>query len=148
MAVSSARENQMLPPTAIGDGYVDKASEDAGDGSAFQAKAALGRLPVVAADGPGPAAYQALWEGAFAGGGTWPSLPGPASLGLHAAAKRRRSVHGAAEWSPGRRAALAAAVRLSHPGRPVDARHVVVKPVFAPFALEWSVAGLSRASLW
>ena len=104
---------------------------------AIQAKAGLGRLPVVAADGPAPAAYEALWEGAFAGGGNWPSLRGPASLGLHAAAKRRRSVHGSADWSPGQRAVLAAAVRLSHPGRPVDARHVVVKTVFAPFALEW-----------
>jgi hypothetical protein len=104
---------------------------------AIRAKAGLGRLPVVPADGPVPPAYEALWQGAFAGGGAWPGVRAPASLALHAAAKRHRSVHGSVGWSRGHRAALAAAVRLSSPGRRVAASHVVVKTVFAPFALEW-----------
>jgi hypothetical protein len=104
---------------------------------ALKAKRGLGRYPIVLPGERPPAAYEALWDGAFAGGR---AVTGPVTAlsdGLHALAKSRTSVHESAGWAAPRRAALATSVALSRPCRPAAARHVVVKSVFAPFALRW-----------
>jgi hypothetical protein len=104
---------------------------------ALKAKRGLGRYPIVLPGEQPPEAYAALWDGAFAGGRLVTGPVTALSDALHALARSRTSVHGARDWPAHRRAALAASVALSRPCGAADARHVVVKSVFAPFALRW-----------
>jgi len=108
---------------------------------AIKAKAGLGRYPVVPAgtpaDDPAVAAYAELWDGAFRGGRDPRSPAGIAGTVLHRVAKQRTSVYTASGWAPWRRTALDAGVRWSRPCAGTRADHVVVKSVFAAFALPW-----------
>lgn len=104
---------------------------------AIRAKAGLGRFPVVPPGSPGPPAYAALWDGAFAGGRRVRG-PGTAlSRVLHRTARGHESVHAAAGWGGVRRAMLASSVALARPGGPAGGGPVVVKSVFVPLALRW-----------
>lgn len=104
---------------------------------ALKAKRGLGRYPVVTEDSPPPADYLRLWEGAFRGG-RHPAAPLPlAARVLHRVAKQRTSVEASAQWSPHRRRMLAISATLSAPCRARRADTMVVKSVFAVFALPW-----------
>lgn len=104
---------------------------------AIKAKAELGRFPIVGADVEGPIAYRALWEGAFAGGRRVSGPRTALSRALHRLARSAGSVHGAQQWDPARRAALAASVALAEPCAPAPGTPVVVKSVFVPLSLRW-----------
>jgi hypothetical protein len=104
---------------------------------AIKAKKGLGRYPVVTANSPPPADYVRLWEGAFRGG-RHSAAPMPfTALLLHRVAKRRTSVEGRTEWSAVRRWMLEQSATLSAPSRSRRTDTIVVKSVFAPFALSW-----------
>jgi hypothetical protein len=104
---------------------------------AIKAKRRLGRFPYLEAGANAPPAYEQLWESAFAGGSGPRSPRGLASKALHWAAKSHTSVHTAENWNIARRLALRASVGLATPGKAAASKHVVVKSVFVPLALDW-----------
>jgi hypothetical protein len=104
---------------------------------AIKAKRLLGRFPYLEPGASAPAAYEQLWEYAFAGGSRPQGARGMTSKALHWAAKSHTSVHRSESWNVARRLALRASVGLATPGKPSRSKHVVVKSVFVPLALGW-----------
>jgi hypothetical protein len=104
---------------------------------ALKAKRGLGRYPVVCPDAAPPSQYVQLWEGAFRGGRHPLAPPHLTALALHRLAKQRTSVEGRAAWSATRQRMLEMSAALSGPCAPRRADTIVVKSVFATFALPW-----------
>lgn len=103
---------------------------------AIRAKRGLGRYPIVLPGDNPPDDYVRLWDGAFRGGRGVTGVRSLLSDELHAAARWRTSVHRSQQWAAPRRMMLRTSVALSRPCGPRQGR-VVVKTVFAPFALDW-----------
>jgi hypothetical protein len=109
------------------------------DPFALKAKLGLGRFPVLTADDQAPPASVELWHRALRGTRAPNGLRTTIARRLIHRARRNGELARVHCWRMRSRLALTTAAALAHPPSALPQnRHVVVKSVHSPLAIEWS----------
>jgi hypothetical protein len=107
---------------------------------AVKAQRAVGGYPVLAPGDAVPDVYRRLWAGALGTTGRQEPMTGRVARRLYRNALAGSSVYTWNEWPLTRRAQLRTSIALARPCGDPPTGHVVVKTIYALFALRWICA--------
>jgi hypothetical protein len=107
---------------------------------AVKAQRAVGGYPILVPGDAVPGVYRRLWAGALGTTGRREPMTGRVARRLYRHALAGSSVYESDEWPLARRAQLRTSIALARPCGDPPNGHVVVKTIYAVFALRWICA--------